>query len=338
MTQAEAARDPKLVQVRKHGNPYNIFILVTTIMSLSIMVALLLPVTDETRSALLFYDNIACFIFLADFAYNLTGAKPKREYFIKGKGWIDLLGSIPSFGIFQFTVLLRLFRLSRLARISRLLRGQKKKELIEDMVQNRGQYALFVTLLLIYIVVTVASLLVLQFETAGGGSIKTAGDAIWWTLVTITTVGYGDFYPITAGGRIVGVFVMFSGIAIIGALASILSSLLVSPPSSPAETTTGMSMDAAPETSDATAPGSTATPIIPAAAEASARVAAALKVHRGEATIADPNAPTSSVTSHELGAFRDEVTSLRAEIAELRAHLATERAAKDAAPPTPATE
>lgn len=321
------------VRMRTHGNPYNIFILVTTILSLAIMAALLLPVTAETRAALQVYDNIACLIFLGDFFYNLTGAQPKRTYFIRGKGWVDLLGSIPSFGLFQFTVLLRLFRLSRLARITRLLRGQKKKELIADIVQNRGQYALFVTLLLIFIVVTVASLLVLQFETAGGGNIDRAGDAIWWTLVTITTVGYGDFYPITPGGRTVGVFVMFSGIAIIGALASILSSLLVSPPASSSSTATEPEPTTATEPAAAepdAGPGTPSGPLMPQAAEASARVAAALKVHRGEAVIADPASTASTSTSHELSGFKDEMASLRAEIAELRAHLAQERAARGA--------
>lgn len=332
---------------RRHGNPYNIFILVLTIMSLAIMFALLLPVTEAEREALLLYDNIACLIFLGDFAYNISGARPKRAYFIKGRGWIDLLGSIPSFGWFQLAVLLRLFRVFRLARIARLLSGQNKKAIIEDIVQNRGQYALFVTLLLMFIVVTTCSLLVLQFETAGGGSIKTAGDAVWWTLVTITTVGYGDFYPITPGGRLTGVAVMFAGIALIGALASILASLLVS---SSASSGTAEALDehdaAQAAASTATAAGTSApgaeappAPVIPAAAEASARVAAALKVHRGEAVIADPSAATAS--SHELGAFKDEVASLRAEIAELRAHLAEERAARAAsaapADPPPAT-
>jgi voltage-gated potassium channel len=326
------------VRVRTHGNPYNIFILVTTILSLAIMAALLLPVSEETRAALLMYDNIACLIFLGDFAYNWTGAQPKRAYFIKGRGWIDLLGSIPSFGLFQFTVLLRLFRLFRLARISRLLRGQKKKELIADIVQNRGQYALFVTLLLIFIVVTVASLLVLQFETEGGGNIDRAGDAIWWTLVTITTVGYGDFYPITPGGRTVGVFVMFSGIAIIGALASILSSILVSSSASAGTTEALEAHDASQAAAAAVAEpeagtGAPSGPLIPQAAEASARVAAALKVHRGEAVIEDPaSTTTTSTTSHELAGFKDEMASLRAEIAELRAHLADERAARGTSP------
>jgi voltage-gated potassium channel len=216
--------------LRAHGNSYNIFILVLTIFSLAIMVLLLLPVTPAEHDLLMLYDNAVCIVFLADFAFNLTGAKPKRAYFIGQRGWLDLLGSIPSLGIFQLGGLLRLARLSRLARITRLLRGQAGKDLVLDVLKNRGQYATFITILLAGIVLSVASLLVLEFESRSPDSnIKSGGDAIWWGLVTITTVGYGDFYPVTLMGRITGVFVMFAGIGIIGALASILASMLVSP-------------------------------------------------------------------------------------------------------------
>ena len=57
-----------------------------------------------------------------------------------------------------------------------------------------------------------------------------AGTRVWWSIVTITTVGYGDYYPVTLGGRSTAVFVMFSGVGIIGALASILASLLIPQP------------------------------------------------------------------------------------------------------------
>ena len=134
-------------------------------------------------------------------------------------------------GVFQLTALFRLARLSRLARITRLLRGNNRRELVHDMVVNRGQYATFVTILLAGMVLSVASFLVLQFESRSpDANIKTGGDAIWWGFVTITTVGYGDFFPVTALGRMVGVAVMFAGVGIIGALASILSSVLLPPP------------------------------------------------------------------------------------------------------------
>ena len=221
---------------RKHGNAYNIFILVLTIFSLVIMALLLLPVSDQERDLLLFYDNAVCVIFLADFLMNLAGSHPRREYFIGARGWLDLLGSIPSLGFFQITALLRLARISRLTRITRILRGQAGKDLVLDVLRNRGQYATFITILLAGMTLAIASMLVLQFEAnAPNANIKTGGDAIWWGVVTITTVGYGDFFPVTFLGRLTAVFVMFAGIGIIGALASILASLLVSPSSSDGE-------------------------------------------------------------------------------------------------------
>ena len=51
-----------------------------------------------------------------------------------------------------------------------------------------------------------------------GANITTLGEALWWAVVTITTVGYGDYYPVTAIGRIIAIFVMFSGIGIVVAV------------------------------------------------------------------------------------------------------------------------
>jgi len=223
------AEKPALAQ---HGNAYNIFILVLTVFSLALMVLLLLPVSQATRDLLLVYDNVVCVIFLLDFAVNLARSKPKRAYFIGARGWLDLLGSVPSFGFLQVGALLRLARLSRLARITRLLRGQAGKDLVLDVLANRSQYATFITILLAGMTLSVATLLVLQFESRSpGANITTGGDALWWGIVTMTTVGYGDFFPVTTAGRLTGAFVMFAGIGIIGALASILASLLVSSPS-----------------------------------------------------------------------------------------------------------
>ena len=114
--------------LRKPSNAYQIFILVLTVLSLAVMAVMLLPtLSDATYKMLGIYDNVICVIFLIDFFLNLRGASKKRDYFIGQRGWLDLLGSIPSFGVFKLGGLLRLARLSRLARILRLLRGEQKK-------------------------------------------------------------------------------------------------------------------------------------------------------------------------------------------------------------------
>jgi len=269
--------------LRQHGNSYNIFILVLTVFSLSLMVVLLLPLDDDTRQLVNLYDNIICVIFLFDFAMNLAGAKPKRAYFLGERGWLDLLGSIPSFGFLPFTALFRLARLSRLGRIRRLLGGQNRKQLVDDVVKNRGQYATFITILLAGMVLTVASILVLQEESRSpGANIQTGGEALWWSIVTITTVGYGDFYPVTFLGRLTAVFVMFSGIGIIGALASILASILVAP---------GQSAE-------------------PAAAEGSGVAAADTR----SAALPVADAPASNAIAEELAGLRAEIAALRASL------------------------
>ena len=292
MTAKATAPEPVL---RHHGNAYNIFILVLTIFSLAIMVLLILPVTSAERELLLLYDNVVAVIFLIDFAYNLGGAEPKRAYFIDRRGWLDLLGSIPSFGVFQIAGLLRLARLSRLTRITRLLRGQAGKDLVLDVLKNRGQYAAFITVLLAGMTLAIASILVLEFESRSpNGNIETGGEAIWWGVVTLTTVGYGDYYPVTTLGRITAVFVMFAGIGIIGALASILASVLVTS-STPDE----------PEPEDASA---TESPVdAPASATTTATIAQELAGLRAE-----------------MAGQRAEMAGQRAEIAALRASLGSE--------------
>jgi len=250
--------EPATIRRPEHGNAYNIFILVLTVLSLAIMVLLVLPIPENVYQVLWVYDNVICFVFLADFAYNMSLSRPRSEYFVHQRGWLDLLGSIPSFQILRVTALLRLARLSRLARISRLLRGKQRTALIEDVIQNRSQYAVFITLLAGMLVLVVSSVLVLEFETVTSPiagktpNITTGGDALWWAFVTITTVGYGDYYPVTELGRITGIFVMFSGVGIIGALASILASVLV------------------PEPDDTSEPAPAATAAGPAAAQAGA--------------------------------------------------------------------
>jgi voltage-gated potassium channel len=213
----------------EESHAYDLFILVLTVISLAIMVLMVLPLDDATTNLLQFYDNLICLIFLVDFTIRMRASHPRSRYFLHERGWLDLLGSIPSFGIaFRYTALFRLARLSRLARIARLLKGKQRADLARDVLENRSKYALFITVLTTMVVLCLASVFVLGFESdADGANITTGWNAFWYSIVTITTVGYGDYYPVSVGGRVFGMFIMATGIGVIGALASILASILV---------------------------------------------------------------------------------------------------------------
>jgi voltage-gated potassium channel len=195
------------------------------------MVVMLLPISEATFKLLTYYDTLICVIFLTDFFLNLRRAAKKSNYFIKERGWLDLLGSIPSLGWIssagKYVGLLRLARLSRLARIMRLLRGENKKPLVKDILENRSRYATFLTILLTILVLTVSSTLVLQFESQSPeAKITTGGDALWYSIVTITTVGYGDIAPQTNLGRAIASMAMLTGYAIIAVPTGIITSEL----------------------------------------------------------------------------------------------------------------
>ncbi len=221
------------------SNAYNIFILILTLFSLVIMVALFLPLNQATIELLRFYDNLICAFFLFDFFLTWRAATNKKDFFFRQRAWMDLVGALPSLGIvfpYRYFGLLRLLRLNRVNRIYRHLGVQRRGELLRDILKNRSRYASFLIGLLAIIVLSSASVLVLQFESAARNALITTGwDAFWYSIVTITTVGYGDYYPVTVGGRITGMFIMITGVGIIGALASLMASLLIGESHSTAE-------------------------------------------------------------------------------------------------------
>jgi len=74
-----------------------------------------------------------------------------------------------------------------------------------------------------------SSIAILQVETDPRSNIKTAEDALWWSYTTITTVGYGDLYPVTAEGRLIAIVVMTFGVGLFGTFTAYIASVFVKP-------------------------------------------------------------------------------------------------------------
>jgi voltage-gated potassium channel len=136
--------------------------------------------------------------------------------------WIDLVASIPSLDF------LRAGRLLRLIRLLRVFRALKSTKLIyEHINRNKKQSALTSVALISFLMIVFSSIAILQFEKDVNSNIKTAEDAIWWSYVTITTVGYGDKFPITSEGRIIGAILMTTGVGIFGTFTALISSWFI---------------------------------------------------------------------------------------------------------------
>jgi voltage-gated potassium channel len=179
--------------------------------------------SEATREVLAYADDIVCVLFLIDFGVNLIRAERRWHYFITW-GWIDLLSSIPSID------LLRWGRTTRILRFIRVIRGLKSaRALMHFLAGRRTESALLASTLIALLLIVSSSIAVLEFEVPEGGNITNAQDAMWWAVTTMTTVGYGDRYPITPEGRIVGVLLMGAGVAIFGVLSGAIASWFLKP-------------------------------------------------------------------------------------------------------------
>ncbi|HRQ41323.1 MAG TPA: ion transporter [Chloroflexota bacterium] len=205
---------------------YELFILLLSLVSvfnlLVIWIDYVYPISELTMGVIEIINAMVTVFFLYDFAYRLLTATSKSRYFFKNWGWADLLACIPQF---------RIFRVFRIFRAVRLLRIFGVKNMVNEIVNNRAGIALFITIFSIIVIAEFVGIYMLKYETQNpNANIITSGDAVWWTLVTMTTVGYGDRFPVTPQGRTLAVFVMLSGVALIGVLASFLSNFFLAPP------------------------------------------------------------------------------------------------------------
>jgi voltage-gated potassium channel len=182
----------------------------------------ILPTSRETKQILSWIDYSICFIFLFDFVYRMIFEKNRLKYFFTW-GWIDFISSLPIF------IFARWGRIARILRIIRLIRGLKSvKELLDIFLKHRGESTFLSAVLVAILTVSFGSLAILQCEiVVEGGNIKTAGDAMWWTIVTMSTVGYGDRFPVTAEGKFIATALMFVGIGLFGTYTGLLAAWLI---------------------------------------------------------------------------------------------------------------
>jgi voltage-gated potassium channel len=183
--------------------------------------------SQQTRNFLSVFELFCVVVFTAEYILRIYVAKKPLKYIFSFYGLVDLLAILPFYltatmdlrALRSFRVL-RLFRAFKLVRYNKAL---KRFHVAATLIKEEVVLFFIITLILIYL--TSAGIYFFENE-AQPELFSSIFHSFWWAIVTLTTVGYGDVYPITVGGKIFTFFVLIIGVGIVTVPAGLVASAL----------------------------------------------------------------------------------------------------------------
>lgn len=180
------------------------------------VIQLMIPLSDAMNQWFNRVDLLIWLFFLADYSCRLAMSEDKKQFIKENK--VDLLTIIPYFSVLRMLRIVRVTRAFSLLHFAKVLRASAmisrfSKRAGDFFKTNNFHYISGVTLIVILL---------------GSGSLSLVEgipfkDALWWCIVTVTTVGYGDIVPKTGMGRMIAALVMISGIGFLGVFTGTIS-------------------------------------------------------------------------------------------------------------------
>ena len=208
----------------KNENKLGYLNILVIVLSIYVLIALLIDtifkLPPEVSRVVNLIDNVICIFFLFDFCIRFYQAESKLKFM--RWAWIDLISSIPTLDFLRAGRTLRLIRLLRILRAFRSVR-----HLVNHVFKKKTQGAFTTVSIVAVLMLIFSAIAILQVEDDPNSNIKTAEDAIWWAYVTITTVGYGDKFPVTTEGRIIAAILMTTGVGLFGTFTAFIASWFV---------------------------------------------------------------------------------------------------------------
>ena len=217
--------DPELSG--KQNACFEIAVSLAVFASIVIMALETFALPIAVKDALLIADVALTLIFLAEYIYRVTTAESKRGYVTSFYGIIDLVALLPI--LIHAAASLRVLRLLRVLRILRLLKVTRYTKALERYRQALKLIAAEATLFagVASVFVIGFAFLIYEVEHAAQPELyRNIFDAIWWAVISLTTVGYGDVYPITVAGRMLTLAMVLTGMGIVAVPTALLASAL----------------------------------------------------------------------------------------------------------------
>jgi len=212
----------------KSGRTFDAVIQSLIVLSLVAYALETLPSLDNSQIFILRIIELTCIgIFTVEYVLRIWVAEKSTKYIFSFYGLIDLAAIAPFY--ISTGLDLRSLRAIRLLRILRVLKLVRFNEAIRriDVAFDlaKAELALFVSASMV--VIYLAGVGIYHFENEAQPDLfSSIPDSLWWAIVTLTTVGYGDMYPITAGGRFFTTIILFVGLGLVAVPAGIVSSAL----------------------------------------------------------------------------------------------------------------
>ncbi len=173
------------------------------------------------------FEVLVLTVFVAEYLLRLACSPRPLRYAFSLWGMIDLLACLPALGLvnpeWQAARTLRLIRVIRLFKLFRT--SSAARRLLRAFMAVRQELAVFIVLAALMIYVSAVGIYLFEHE-AQPEVFSSIPVSFWWAVVSFTTVGYGDMYPITTGGRLFTTFVLFIGLGIVAVPTAIITAAL----------------------------------------------------------------------------------------------------------------